>query len=101
MSQPLTVAHRGGQLAYPTWTAHTTNCLESFVDGAGRCEDSRQAGQGFCLRTDAPQSHVSMKTLKAPQYGGKGLPYRVPNSTVGKYRRGPRKPLTGNNYWIQ
>ena len=26
MNQPLTVAHRSGQLAYPTWAAHTTNC---------------------------------------------------------------------------
>jgi hypothetical protein len=59
MSQPLTVAHRGGQLAYPTWTAHTTNCLESFVDGAGRCEDSRQAGQGLCGLTLNIQ-HVSV-----------------------------------------
>ena len=24
MTQPLTVAHRGGQLAYPAWAAHTT-----------------------------------------------------------------------------
>jgi hypothetical protein len=35
MSQPLTVAHRTGQLAYPTWAAHTTNCLDLLVDGAG------------------------------------------------------------------
>jgi hypothetical protein len=47
MSQPLTVAHRSGQLAYPTWAAHTTNCLDPLADGAGRCEGSGQADQGM------------------------------------------------------
>ena len=47
MSQPLTVAHRSGQLAYPTLAAHTTNCLDLLVDGAGRCEGSGQADQGM------------------------------------------------------
>lgn len=61
MSQPLTVAHRGGQLAYPTWTAHTTNCRASLVDGAGRCEDARQAGQGLSGLTLHIQ-HVSIRS---------------------------------------
>jgi len=47
MSQPLTVAHRSGQLAYPTWAAHTTHCPDLLVDGACRCEGSGQAGQGI------------------------------------------------------
>jgi hypothetical protein len=47
MSQPLTVAHRSGQLAYPTWAAHTTNCLDLLVDGARRCEGSGQANQAL------------------------------------------------------
>jgi hypothetical protein len=46
MSQPLTVAHRSVQLAYPIWAAHTTNCPD-LVDGAGRCEGSGQADQAF------------------------------------------------------
>jgi hypothetical protein len=47
MSQPLTVAHRSGQLAYPTWAAHTTHCPDLLVDGSCRCEGSGQAGQGM------------------------------------------------------
>ena len=47
MSQPLTVAHRSGQLAYPTWAAHTTHCPDLLVDEACRCEGSGQAGQGM------------------------------------------------------
>jgi hypothetical protein len=38
---------RSGQLAYPTWAAHTTNCLDLLADGAGRCEGSGQADQGM------------------------------------------------------
>ena len=47
MSQPLTVTHRSGQLAYPTWAAHTTNCLDLLADGACRCEGSGQTDQGM------------------------------------------------------
>ena len=47
MSQPLTVAHRSGQLAYPTWAAHTTNCPGLLVNGASRCERSGQADQAL------------------------------------------------------
>jgi len=58
MSQQLAVAHRGGQLAYPTWAAHTTTtCRAFFVDGAGRCEGSRQRDQGLSPGCEA--LHIS------------------------------------------
>jgi hypothetical protein len=47
MSQPPTVTHRGGRLAYPTWAAHTTTCPALLAHGAGRCEGSGQADQGL------------------------------------------------------
>ena len=47
MSQPLTVVHRSGQLAYPTWAAHTTHWPDLLVDGACRCEGSGQADQAL------------------------------------------------------
>ena len=61
MSQPLTVAYRGGQLVYPIWTAHTTCWRELLVDGASRCKCPRQAGQGFSGLTLNIQ-HVSIRT---------------------------------------
>jgi hypothetical protein len=47
MSQAPPVTHRGGQLAYPTWAAHTTICPDLLVDGASCCEGSGQADQAF------------------------------------------------------
>jgi len=44
MSQPLTVSHRGGQLAYPAWTAHTTTCRgHSYAEQAAARVRGRRA----------------------------------------------------------
>jgi len=78
MSQPLTVTHRGGQLAYPTWAAHThTTCRELLVDGACRYEGSRQADQGL-RGLMLYISYVGIGAPKAPQQSGdKELAERV------------------------
>jgi hypothetical protein len=41
MSQPLTVFHRGGQLAYPSWAAHTTTSRDHPWHGAARVSGRR------------------------------------------------------------
>ena len=80
MSQRLAVAHRGGQLAHPTWAAHTTTtCREFFVDGSGRCEGSRQIDQGLSQGSEA--LHISYmsasKRQKHPDLEAKKLADRV------------------------
>jgi hypothetical protein len=57
------VAHRSGQLDYPTlWAAHTTNYRKLLVDGACHCESSRQADQA--LRGE--MYHISRVRIRLP-----------------------------------
>jgi hypothetical protein len=78
LSQPPTVTHRGSQLAYPTWAAHTTTCPALLAHGAGRCEGSGQADQGL-RNLMLYIYHVGIGAPKAPQQSGhKELTERVP-----------------------
>jgi len=89
MSQPLTVAHRSGQLAYPTWAAHTTHWPDLLVDGACRCEGSGQADQalrGVMLYVPYVRIQSPIRVVLNETYAGYW-------TTITLYSTGPQRNL--------